>query len=762
MSALKVKKRDGVVVDYEDTKIIEAVRKAIDASGKQHRNIPETTASNVREAIEKMGVDTVDVETIQDLVETSLIKGGHDTTAKKYILYRKERSRVRECKSSIMKMMYDVTFGTPESLAIRRENANIDGDSSMGTMLKYGTEIAKQFNLAYMFSPDIGEAHRNGDIHIHDLDFAALTETCCQINLEKLFNSGFNTGHGFLRTPNSILSYASLTCIAIQSNQNDQHGGQSVPAFDHYMAPGVAKTFAKKIANLVAIIKNDDEDNALLGDKLKEFQKEHRLIMDKLDEIKEIVKLVYSDITEDELDRVVWLATKYTEKETHQAMEALIHNLNTMQSRAGGQTPFSSINYGTDTSIEGRMVMKQLLLATEEGLGNGETAIFPIQIMKLKSGVSFNKTDPNYDIFQLACRVSAKRLFPNFSNLDAEFNAKFYVPGDVSTEATYMGCRTRVLENVYDRTRQVAVGRGNLSYTSINLPRLGILADHDLSKFYTLLDEKLDLVHRQLLERFEYQCKRHIINYPFLMGQGVWIDSDKITIDSDLRPILKHGSLAIGFIGLAETLIALLGVHHGESEEAQKIGLEIITHMRETLNRWAMDEKMNYSLIATPAEGLSGRFVKMDRERFGEIAHVTDKDYYTNSFHVPVYYNIRAARKIDLEAPYHVLCNGGHITYVELDGDPTKNLEAFEKVVRYMHDKGIGYGAVNHRVDRDPVCGYVGVIDDVCPRCGRRDGEPMTDEMWMKLQRLYHLGSTSTCGACGNEAEEADRVPNEV
>lgn len=1225
MRPIKVKKRDGAAVEYDREKIVNAVAKAIDASGKEHRNIPEQVAVRVEEDIEKLGVDEIDVEQIQDMVESTLIKQGHDTTAKKYILYREERNRVRECKSDIMKVMYNLTFGSQEAAAIKRENANIDTDTSMGTMLKYGTEVAKRFNLEHIFSADISDAHRNGDIHIHDLDFAALTETCvtgdtlltirddntqeirtvpasifdkllssymndevvymdkvglklsilssngeftklincvrhprsatpithveteysdftstpehkvpvekegkdeyleasklsvcdrlhanrllfpcnkyslslfesrelrdlffssetclvdekeaqsrlsrylgevdntylnikegdtafhiktmieeafkadtkndsglfngdnpiqvysrrypegklpvniemskhlgaiiglltslmesdyymynsdvgeiciqsipialakdikicgdgvtygscveikrqykghntnvyikgiladllltspilmpkytqkpwtaevsswwasascdffggllwglrkassfvyegetesvlpegavriysnnkevflrnlqkvlsvngvnlaikqnfdyyyldstnsrvqltslsslpvlnfqttldysiketqsisaihhlsnfkgyvydfetenhhfmangilvhncCQIDLEKLFNNGFNTGHGALRTPTSIASYAALACIAIQSNQNDQHGGQSIPAFDYYMAPGVAKSYIKEIIKTSYIL-NPLGDNEGLKAELKELQKKHRLVLDRTDEIAKIIAKHYPTFNEKTIEHIMDTALSYTTEATHQAMEALLHNLNTMQSRAGSQTPFSSINYGTDTSVEGRMVMGQLLLATEEGLGAGETAIFPIQIFKLKSGVSFNPGDTNYDLFKLACRVSAKRLFPNFSNLDAPFNAKFYVPGNINTEATYMGCRTRVMDNVYDETQKVSISRGNLSFTSINLPRLGILADHDLDKFYELLDVQMDIVHRQLLERFEYQRKRKFINYPFLMGQGVWLGSDNIEVDhtgGDISEILKHGTLTVGFIGLAETLIAMLGRHHGESAEAWDIGYNIIKHMRELTDQWSEAEKMNYSLIATPAEGLSSRFVRIDKKKFGTIPGVTDKDYYTNSFHIPVYYSIRAMKKIDLEAPFHELCNGGHITYVELDGDPTKNLAAFEKVVRYMHDRGIGYGAVNHRVDRDPICGYVGVIDDVCPRCGRRDGEPMSEEMWMKLNRLYHLGSTSTCGACGNEDEEADRVPNEI
>lgn len=403
---------------------------------------------------------------------------------------------------------------------------------------------------------------------------------------------------------------------------------------------------------------------------------------------------------------------------------------------------------------------KNLLIATEEGLGNGETPIFPIGIFKLKEGISYNPEDPNYDLFKLACRVSAKRLFPNFSNLDAPYNLQYYKPGNIGSEVGYMGCRTRVIANTYDPTREVATGRGNLSFTSINLPRLGLRAKGNIDRFYKLLDKMLELVHQQLLDRFEVQCRKHPRNYPFLMGQGIWMDSDKLGPDDDIREVLKHGTLTVGFIGLAECLVALTGKHHGESEESQKLGLEIIGHMRELTDKWSKKERLNYSVIATPAEGLSGRFIRLDKKIYGEIPGITDRDYYTNSFHIPVYFPISAFKKIDLEAPYHTLCNGGHITYVEMDGDPSKNLDAFESIVRYMHDKGIGYGAINHPVDMDPVCGYVGIIDDVCPRCGRREGEPMTPEMWQKIKGYASANNASTCGACGNPFEEADRLAN--
>ena len=404
-------------------------------------------------------------------------------------------------------------------------------------------------------------------------------------------------------------------------------------------------------------------------------------------------------------------------------MEAFIHNLNTMHSRAGAQVPFSSINYGLDTSPEGRLVMKELLYATEAGLGNGETPIFPIQIFRVKDGINYNPTDPNYDIFKLSCRVSAKRLFPNFSFIDAPFNLKYYRKGDYNSEVAYMGCRTRVMANVYDPSKEVTCGRGNLSFTSINLPRLGIEAKGDINKFFELLDEKMDLVIDQLKARFEIQANKHVYNYPFLMEQHVWLDSEKLKNTDKVGEVLKHGTLTVGFIGLAETLKALIGKHHGESEEARELGLKIITHMRQRVDEESQKEKLNFTLLATPAEGLSGRFVKMDKKKYGIIDGVTDREYYTNSFHIPVYYKISAFNKIKIEAPYHELTNGGHISYVELDGDPTKNLQAFEQVIRCMKESGIGYGSINHPVDRDPICGFTGIIKDICPCCGRKEFE---------------------------------------
>lgn len=587
---------------------------------------------------------------------------------------------------TVKKICDDINRTDAKDCNLKRENGNINGDTPMGAMLQQGANTAKEYYLETMIDPEIAELHRKGWIHIHDLDFYGWTTTCTQIELRKLFKGGFNTGHGHLREPKSIGSYAALAAIAIQSNQNDQHGGQSIVDFDYAMGDGVRLTYQRYL--------------------------------------REAFEIQASLVNSAELDYktdIHWredYARKKTERDTYQAMEGLVHNLNTMHSRAGAQVPFSSINYGMDTSWEGRMAMQQLLLATEAGLGNGETPIFPIQIFRVKEGVNYNPEDPNYDLFKLAIRVSAKRLFPNFSFIDAPFNLKYWKPGHPETEVGYMGCRTRVMGNVCGP--EIAPGRGNLSFTSINLPRLAIEADHDTNVFFIHLQEILQRVVNQLLARYVTQAERTVRNFPFLMGEGVWLDSDKLGPDDSVVEVLRHGTLSIGFIGLAETLKALTGHHHGESEEAQKLGLEIVQFIRDFCDHCSEELGLNFTCLATPAESLSGRFVKIDKKLYGEIEGVTDRDYYTNSFHIPVYFPISAARKIELEAPYHALTNAGHISYVEMDGDATKQLEAFEKIIRHMKECGIGYGSINHPVDRDPVCGYNGIIGDVCPKCGRR------------------------------------------
>lgn len=1192
MSDIIVIKRDGSEELFDIEKVSNSIMGAAFTVGGENFELADEIAEEVLDILQSNGIEEITAAELQKIVEKTLIEDGHAATAREYILVGADRSRIREMDTALMKSFEEITFTSPEESETKRENANIDSSTAMGTMLKYGSEGAKNFNLIHLISPDIAEAHKNGDIHIHDLDFYSLTETCCFIPLNKLFKNGFNTGHGFLRTPGNIRTAGALAAIAIQSNQNDQHGGQAVPMFDYYLAPYVALTYVKEMAE-IAKVKFDltEEQHLELKEILKNYWKkaEKNLVMspESVRAIREIVEEYLDsknvEYTEKRLDKLLDDTYDKTYSETFQSMEAFIHNLNTMHclpasekiwvldvennefrsitmeelnntfkprkykvislnketglaewkfitaskrmdnnrniikitdnqgrtvrvtdnhrvmtvdrenisiteqmasdvkytlsprgikmpvvkydlcvsdygnprkdnpfkndhvlvneefaefigyyigdgcilgetstccisacgkvsfkymeellervfsckfktsytyfnhsvngetekdiriqlgmplarmikdkfgrigkekkipmelmcasdsvkkaflkayfamdgrqdkqyselstvnkelqaqvalmisslgyschystrscnngfdrskerldmhflslgakdslrvglkdsvntsfeipkydmsfiydafkkecdnitnrrnsrnlrynelntlidefgytelckyenifvneveskeeynsgeeyvydisvednenfltyeciyvhnSRAGAQVPFSSVNYGTDTSVEGRMIIETILKTTYDGLGNGETAIFPVQIFKLKDGVNFRPGDPNFDLFKLSCKVSAKRLYPNWVNLDAPFNKAIYKEGCPETEIASMGCRTRVGTNVYDPDKAILPGRGNLSFTSINLPRLGIKADGDIKKFYALLDEKLELVHKQLLERFEIQCLKHPRNYPFLMGQGCWIGSDRLGPDDDIKSILKHGSLTVGFIGLAETLIALTGKHHGESEESQKLGLEIIQHMRDYTDKWSEEEKMNYTVIGTPAEGLSGRFVRIDKEKYGVIKGVTDKDYYTNSSHVPVYYNITAHRKTEIEAPYHAIENGGHILYIEVDGDPSKNIKAFMKLVQYMHDKDAGYMAINHPLDRDPVCGYVGIIDDVCPRCGRRDGEAMTVEMWQKIKGYANAGNSDTLGVSGNPDEEMDRVSN--
>ena len=733
-----IKKRTGDIVKFNAQKITDAIKKAnmesIDETFSKEQL--STITNNVIKALKNL--KTPGVEQIQDAVEKVLIAGNFASTAKAYILYRAEHTKLRQAKADLMDIYDELTFTKAKDADIKRENANIDADTAMGTMLKYGSEGSKYFITSHILPKDIAVAHMDGDIHIHDMDFYMLTETCCQIDLLKLFKNGFSIGHGYLREPNDIRSYAALACIAIQANQNEMHGGQAVPMFDYCMAPGVAKTYRKQYYKALgyyfnAMLDMKLEDASLLCKKIEQSlpikismstaDKFGKLLVDFLP--KHQREHNYQEINEQTTQMAhkfaINTAWNETNAATYQAMEAFIHNLNTMNSRAGAQVPFSSINYGTDTSPEGRMAMRNLLLATDAGLGDGETPIFPVQIFKVKEGVNYEKDDPNYDLFRLAMKTSAKRLFPNFSFLDAPFNKKYYKPNDYNSEVAYMGCRTRVMGNVYDPTHEVTCGRGNLSFTSINLPRLAIEAKGDINKFYKSLDDMIDLVIRQLLHRFKIQCAKIGKNYPFLMGQNIWLDSDNIGEYDTVSEVLRHGTLTVGFIGLAETLKALIGKHHGESAEAQKLGLAIIGHMRKRMDDEAQKTKLNFSLIATPAEGLSGRFVKIDRKIYGSIPGVTDREYYTNSFHIPVYYPISAYKKIQLEAPYHNLTNGGHISYIEMDGDPTKNLTAFEAIIRCMHDNGIGYGSVNHPVDRDPVCGYTGIINGVCPKCGRSE-----------------------------------------
>jgi len=764
----KIKKRDGREVPFNIEKIANAIYKAAQKVGGSDVHLSVELAEKVAEYIdEKFAKRTPEVEEVQDAVEKILIEEGYASTAKIYILYRAERTRNREMNTRLMKVFEDLTFKESQDNDLKRENANIDGDTAMGTMLKYGSEGAKQFYEMFILKDEHARAHKKGDIHIHDMDFLTLTTTCCQIDIDKLFEGGFSTGHGFLREPNDINTYSALACIAIQSNQNDQHGGQSIPNFDYAMAKGVGKSFAKlyrqNLTKTLELLIDDPELDEQVKDVLVTLETVDQIIptIRDIEDYCAIEAVKLAAIIDDPavIAKAQAFASKKavleTDKKTFQAMEAFVHNLNTMHSRAGAQIPFSSINYGMDTSDEGRMVIKNLLLATEAGLGNGETPIFPIHIFKVKEGVNYNPGEPNYDMFKLACRVSAKRLFPNFSFLDAPFNLKYYVPGKPETEIAYMGCRTRVIGNVNDPEREVIYGRGNLSFTTVNLPKIALIAKQDVSKFFTILDERIDLVIEQLIERFEIQARKKVKNFPFLMGQGIWLDSEKLGWDDEIREVIKHGTLSMGFIGLAEALQSLIESHHGETEAAQKLGSEIITHMRKRMDDASQQYKLNFTLIATPAEGTAGRFVKMDRAEFGEIKGVTDREYYTNSFHVPVYYKINAYDKIKIEAPYHELTNAGHISYVELDGDVSQNLDAFEKIVRTMKEAGIGYGSINHPVDRDPACGYTGIIGDNCPKCGRAE----ETHRFERIRRItgYLVGTLDRFNDA-KRSEERDRV----
>ena len=766
-------KRDGRHVPFDQTKITNAIYAAATVLGGQDRSTAEQLSADIVAYLtDEQQIAEPTVEQVQDAVEKILIEKGHARTAKEYILYRAERTRIRNMNTKLMKIYEDLTFRDAAENDIKRENANIDGDTAMGTMLKYGSEGAKQFYEMYVLDPKHAEAHITGDIHIHDLDFLTLTTTCCQIDLKKLFEGGFSTGHGFIREPKHIQTYSALACIAIQSNQNDQHGGQSIPDFDYAMAPGVRKTYRslyiQNLGKMINLLKDIEDGEEIAGSVLKQIEKEKGAVPSMADESDYIAverEYLKEYLKEDEIEKAQRYAKKYADKEiersTYQAMEALVHNLNTMHSRAGAQIPFSSVNYGTDTSPEGRLVMECVLKATEAGLGGGETPFFPIHIFKVIEGVNYNPEDPNYDLFRLACRVSAKRLFPNFSFIDAPFNLQYYDPKDHNTEVAYMGCRTRVVANNYDPGRQTTSGRGNLSFTSVNLPRIAIKAKGDLDIFFEDLDRKISLVVDQLLDRFKIQAAKKVKNYPFLMGQGIWLDSEKLGPNDEVGEVLKHGTLTIGFIGLAECLKALIGTHHGESEEAQNLGLDIIGYMRKRVDDACKKTGLNFSLIATPAEGLSGRFVKIDREKYGEIPGVTDREYYTNSFHIPVYYNISAFDKIKLEAPYHALTNGGHISYIELDGDPLKNLDAFEAVVRCMKESGIGYGSINHPVDRDPVCGFTGIIDNECPHCHRTEEDGQGD--FERIRRItgYLVGTVDRFNNA-KRAEVEDRVKHSV
>ena len=747
--SISVIKRNGKKTNFDGSKIAVAIKKGFDSvntdeekkyNEKDIQKVYQKVIKRIDKEYVSNNTDKIKIEEIQDLIEDELKKCGYEDVYESFSEYRERRAASRlafadeKKMHKFLKSLEGLGLKSASEENAKRENANIDGNSAMGTMLQYGSTVSKEFAKAYLMKKKFAEAHDAGDIHIHDMDFLAMgTTTCMQIDLNKLFKNGFSTGHGHLRPPKDIMSYGALAAIAIQSNQNDQHGGQSIPAFDYYLAPGVLMTFKKQFKQSVYELLDFSDFISFVN--MDKVAKE----IDKLTSIEfdlSIFEGIYKESREVKriFEKAYEIALAKTDRTTYQAMEAFVHNLNTMHSRAGAQVPFSSINFGTDTSPEGRMIIKNYLLSVDAGLGKGETPIFPISIFKVKEGINYNKEDPNYDLFRLSCKVSAKRLFPNFSFIDSPFNKQYYKEGDFTTEVGYMGCRTRVLANVADPNKAVTPGRGNLSFTTINLPRLGIKhgiitnEKTDLKGFFDELEELMDMVKDQLLERFEIQCSKKMYNFPFLLGQGVWLDSEKLKPNDRLRKILKHGTLSIGFIGLAECLKALIGKHHGESEEAQKLGIKIIKFMREKCDQYSKEYNLNFTCLATPAEGLSGRFTNIDKAIYGRIKGITDREYYTNSFHVPVYYNISVIDKIKKEAPYHAFTNAGHISYIELDGDAVNNIDAFEQIIRLMKENNMGYAAINHPVDRDPVCGYVGVIGDICPGCGRHSGEGVSIE----------------------------------
>ncbi len=708
---MQIVKRDGRKVEFDKQRIINAIEKAMKET---EIGIDSTLSNKIAINIKKSIKPEATVEEISDIVEKKLMASSRKDVAKKFIIYRNNRNEIRENKSVFMKMYDSIIKADNQDLM--QENANVDGESPMGQMGKIGYESARIFATKKMTTPEIRKAIENNYIHPHDWDFMPTgTTTCTQIPLGKLLEKGFNTGHGYMRTPQSIGSATALAAIILQANQNQQHGGQAFPMFDYDLSLYVNKSYEKHIKDLQELPLN---------------------------------------ISDKEIEKIAWNKTK---RDTYQAMEAFVHNMNSMNSRSAGQVPFTSINYGTDTSKEGRLIIESILKATEAGLGHGETPIFPIQIFKIKDGINYNENDPNYDLFKLACQVTSKRLFPNFSFIDASYNLEKYIKTDPETEVAYMGCRTRVLANV--NGKEGVVSRGNLSFTTINLVKIALESNKDITKFYNKLDKYVEIAKKQLLDRYNFQCNKRARNFKFMIGQGLWVDSEKLKPNDTLHNVLKHGTLSIGFIGLAEALKALAGNHHGESQESLRLGYEIISFMREKINEYTKEYNLNFTLLATPAESLSGKFVKKDKIEFGEIKGVTDREYYTNSFHIPVYYNIKIIDKIEKEAPFHELCNAGHITYVEIDGNARENPEAIMQIIRIMKENNIGYGSINHPIDRCPICGFGGIIGNECPECHVKEQDGIKFE---RIRRItgYLVGTLDRWNSA-KQAEERDRVKHQ-
>ena len=727
-----VEKRDGRVVGYNEEKIKAAIRKAMLTT---ERGEDEALIQKIADRIGIAGKQRMTVEEIQDCVEVELMKSARKDVAKKYIQYRDQRSIARKARTRDMFL----EIIEAKNNDITRENANMNTDSPAGMMMKFASESTKPFVDDYLLSPDVRNAVRDNLIHIHDKDYYPTKSlTCVQHPLDRILQRGFVVGHGESRPAKRIETASVLACISLETAQNEMHGGQAIPAFDFYLAPFVRNSYIEEIKNL----------EKLTGRDLSHLQNS---------EIKDYLKVELDGMEGDE--RLRQHAINKTVDRVHQSMEAFIHNMNTIHSRGGNQVVFSSINYGTDTSAEGRCVIRELLKSTYEGVGHGSTAIFPIQIWKKKRGVSYLPEDPNYDLYKLACKVSARRFFPNFLNLDATFNRDdawdSNDPRRFEHEVATMGCRTRVFENRFGE--KTSIGRGNLSFTTINIVRIAIeqmgIEDKEerIAKFFERLDEVMDLTARQLDERYQFQKTAFAKQFPLLM-RVLWNHTEGLKPNDSIESVINQGTLGIGFIGLAECLIALIGKHHGESDEAQQLGLRIVSHMREKVNTYSENYRHNYSVLATPAEGLSGRFTKKDRKTFGVIPSVTDKDYYTNSNHVPVYYHCSPRHKAKIEGPYHELTLGGHIFYVEIDGDATHNEESIMQIVDMMDQYNIGYGSVNHNRNHCPNCGYENAEknETCCPKCGTR---------FETIQRItgYLVGTTDRWNS-GKLAELKDRV----
>ena len=728
-----VVKRDGRIVGFNEQKIMAAIRKAMMHTDKGE---DDALVQKITDHICIHGKSQMTVEKIQDSVEMELMKSARKDVAQKYIAYRNQRSIARKAKTRDV-FMEIVNIKNND---VTRENANMNADTPAGMMMKFASETTKPFVDDYLLSEDVREAVTHNYIHIHDKDYYPTKSlTCVQHPLDHILEYGFVAGHGSSRPAKRIETAAVLACISLETCQNEMHGGQAIPAFDFYLAPYVRSSYIEELKNLEKLTGRDL--SALYHQELEDY------VLKELDGL-------------DGDERLRQHAVNKTVNRVHQAMEAFIHNMNTIHSRGGNQVVFSSINYGTDTSAEGRCIIRELLKSTYEGVGNGETAIFPIQIWKKKRGVNYLREDRNYDLYQLACKVTARRFFPNFLNLDATFNQnsnwKADNPERYLWEVATMGCRTRVFENRFGPKTSVA--RGNLSFTTINIVKLAIECmeiagkEERINAFFAKLDHILEVTAKQLDDRFQFQKTAFAKQFPLLMTK-LWIDCDKLQPTDTIESVLNQGTLGIGFIGLAECLKALVGKHHGESEEAQALGLKIITYMRDRVNDFSERYQHNYSLLATPAEGLSGRFTKFDRKRFGVIDGITDRDYYTNSNHVPVYYKCSALHKAQIEAPYHDLTRGGHIFYVEIDGDATHNPDVISGVVDMMDKYNMGYGSVNHNRNRCMDCGYENAEAEMecCPKCGSRHID--------RLQRItgYLVGTTDRWNQ-GKLAELNDRV----